>query len=676
MPTFETNYPMPFVTFRVQYNGLLGGTIQQALGVNGQVVLNIYKTKYMDGNPVATMVMTAPQLATGSLTVDTMTTGHLVEGTNYVFAFLDVNADNLWDMTNEPAGVASPQPMIGWDGPTVADIGITDREQKSGYPRYSWPTVPGVEGYHVRLARTSAPVDTNIVTRFIAGQARNYFHEGDYLAAGKFGVLGSGTSGSTYVLYVSYEANIEGHKVIMPHPTTPAPFRLVDAVTLTTPVMVTPNDTVFHYANNEIEWSMVRGATSYRIEIARTNNGPALVSMTAPAPYRTPAGTYRAELPFFAGDRYDGVNSFTNARYSIRLRAEIPGVTPSSYVQQAFNLNLRKPQDGGKSMISGDVYYFGKVARGYGAGLTNDLRIVVQTFTSGGFSGKPDAQVEFSYVCNTNAPAAKKGTYNLLGLHGGVHHVRAFLDLNGNKDLDLFEPFGFAQVFEGTFDYAPRVVDLGSSGNVVVENVRVVIRDRDTDDDGLPDGWEYTALGGTLAYGAHDDPDGDLADNLAEYEDTWVDSDPMNKDTDGDGVMDGDELRMGLLTHVADTDGDGLSDGIELAIGLNPLDPKADKDGDTMTDAVEVLRAHTNPNDARDVLGVVRMDPALNNENAVFTMTWDGKAGVQYKVEMSYDMNVWLDVPGAEFTGSGKPLEFTAAPFGDMRTRYFRVVIP
>jgi hypothetical protein len=150
----------------------------------------------------------------------------------------------------------------------------------------------------------------------------------------------------------------------------------------------------------------------------------------------------------------------------------------------------------------------------------------------------------------------------------------------------------------------------------------------------------------------------------------------MNKDTDGDGVMDGDELRMGLLTHVADTDGDGLSDGIELAIGLNPLDPKADKDGDTMTDAVEVLRAHTNPNDARDVLGVVRMDPALNNENAVFTMTWDGKAGVQYKVEMSYDMNVWLDVPGAEFTGSGKPLEFTAAPFGDMRTRYFRVVIP
>jgi hypothetical protein len=420
---------------------------------------------------------------------------------------------------------------------------------------------------------------------------------------------------------------------------------------------------------------MVAGATSYRLEISRTTNGAALAGITAMAPYRTAAGTYAADLPFFAGDRYDGANSFTNGRYFVRVRAEIPGMAPSPWAQQAFNLSLKTPPDGGKSMISGDVYYFGKTARGYGPGLTNDLRIVVQTFTSAGFSGKPDGQVEFSYVCNTNRPSGKKGSYSLLGLHGGAHYVRAFLDLNGNKTLDLFEPFGFAQIYENAFDYAPRLVDLGTEGNVIAANIRIVIRDRDTDDDGLPDGWEYSMLGGTLAYGAHDDPDGDTADNLQEYEDTWTDSDPMSVDTDGDGVNDGDEIRLGLLTHVADTDGDGLSDGIELALGLNPFDPKADTDGDTMNDAVEVLRAHTNPNDARDVLGVVSMTEAP--AGAVFMMTWDGKAGVQYKVQMSYDANTWLDVPGALYAGAGKTLSFTEKNPGiNGQVRYYRIVIP
>lgn len=69
----------------------------------------------------------------------------------------------------------------------------------------------------------------------------------------------------------------------------------------------------------------------------------------------------------------------------------------------------------------------------------------------------------------------------------------------------------------------------------------------DTDGDGMADAWENANLGGLSALPG-DDPDGDGAINLVEY-------------------------NAGTNPNVADTDGDGFSDGAELAAGSNPLDP-------------------------------------------------------------------------------------------------------
>ncbi|MDP3937247.1 MAG: hypothetical protein Q8R92_03820, partial [Deltaproteobacteria bacterium] len=60
------------------------------------------------------------------------------------------------------------------------------------------------------------------------------------------------------------------------------------------------------------------------------------------------------------------------------------------------------------------------------------------------------------------------------------------------------------------------------------------------------------------------------ADNLGDA----CDAAPTNPDQDGDGLLDGDEVR----THHTDpanpdTDGDGVSDGVEVAQGFDPLDP-------------------------------------------------------------------------------------------------------
>jgi len=70
----------------------------------------------------------------------------------------------------------------------------------------------------------------------------------------------------------------------------------------------------------------------------------------------------------------------------------------------------------------------------------------------------------------------------------------------------------------------------------------------DTDSDGLPDDWEQQYFG-NLAQSASGDPDNDGLTNLQEYA---MDTEPDNDDTDGDGIIDGDDPNP--LVAEADTD--------------------------------------------------------------------------------------------------------------------------
>jgi hypothetical protein len=66
------------------------------------------------------------------------------------------------------------------------------------------------------------------------------------------------------------------------------------------------------------------------------------------------------------------------------------------------------------------------------------------------------------------------------------------------------------------------------------------------------------------------DTDGD---GLSDEEEAKLGTDPNNVDTDGDGVQDGGELNAGTDPLNPDTDGDGFADGRELDLQTNPLDP-------------------------------------------------------------------------------------------------------
>ncbi|QHI70825.1 S8 family serine peptidase [Tichowtungia aerotolerans] len=132
----------------------------------------------------------------------------------------------------------------------------------------------------------------------------------------------------------------------------------------------------------------------------------------------------------------------------------------------------------------------------------------------------------------------------------------------------------------------------------------------DSDGDGMPDGWEVKYGLNPAQYNADGDEDknedGDLApDGLTNTEEYQNGTDPLDPDTDGDGMDDGWELDKGFnplvndadadadddgLTNLEeynrgtdpqdpDTDNDGVSDGQEVANGTDPLDPDLDGDG-------------------------------------------------------------------------------------------------
>jgi hypothetical protein len=118
----------------------------------------------------------------------------------------------------------------------------------------------------------------------------------------------------------------------------------------------------------------------------------------------------------------------------------------------------------------------------------------------------------------------------------------------------------------------------------------------DSDNDGLPDGWEFIYLTGTFQ-GPADDTDLDSFNNLAEF---TAGSDPDDAlstptDTDADGLADVWE-KTHFVTITAqngsgDPDGDGATNEAEETGASNPNDPDSQPDSDTdgLPDGYELI---------------------------------------------------------------------------------------
>lgn len=80
------------------------------------------------------------------------------------------------------------------------------------------------------------------------------------------------------------------------------------------------------------------------------------------------------------------------------------------------------------------------------------------------------------------------------------------------------------------------------------------------------------------------------ADGLSDADEAIYGTNPLNPDTDGDGLLDGTEVDLAIAGSCldplnADSDGDTLFDGTEVALGTDPCN--VDTDGDGLPDALD-----------------------------------------------------------------------------------------
>ncbi len=86
-------------------------------------------------------------------------------------------------------------------------------------------------------------------------------------------------------------------------------------------------------------------------------------------------------------------------------------------------------------------------------------------------------------------------------------------------------------------------------------------------------------------------------DGLNDYYENLSMSNPRDTDTDGDGLSDFFEWELGTNLTDDDTDGDNLSDSIEVLFGSNPIN-SSDTDNDGLPDPLEyLLKSNPNSND-------------------------------------------------------------------------------
>ncbi len=621
-PLDPNNYPTPLINIRVRYHGKLASDVSELLTgsgtstnqtgtgstnetfesgeINAVLHLEFFDDPSMDGRPIATHSMVSPTESTRLLDQ-----GHLVEGDNYVFAYIDMDGDGIFDPRNEPSGISQTHPFqVCWADSTEIELGLTDWEQSRGYTRFSWTAAEGVSEYFLT---GTVGGETNF-SRTIEG-SRYYWHEGDYRAAGTYGF---GPNETNLVWTISTNMNLYGKNYKQLY--TNVFFWVTNDVAGTTPSLVTPHDFTYVYAANDIEWRMDEDATAYRIQIRK--GGHDILDRTQRAPFRDVDGVYRDRMPFYAGEEFapggawtsdtnwsEG-SAWTNGRYGVRVQA-LFGTDPSASQWsdwQSFNLNLQSPADGGQDMIEGTVHYFGAVTNFSGT----NMDVVVESYLDRDFCGVPDARyvVPDSAIGYTNS-YEMFAPFSLVGLHAGTHSVRAYIDLDGDRELDAFEPWGY--ITDPQTDYEAKVLDLSNAGSQLIVNQKLVIRDRDTDDDQLPDTWEWMHYG-TLDRGSYDtatngltllmnyelsqlgvdpaDPSGDIdGDGLTDYEEVNYDGDPTSYDP---GTLDTD------LTSW-DTDGDGLSDSGEAGLsGPSPLN--SDTDGDGVDDFLELTYSEWDTN--------------------------------------------------------------------------------
>lgn len=196
-----------------------------------------------------------------------------------------------------------------------------------------------------------------------------------------------------------------------------------------------------------------------------------------------------------------------------------------------------------------------------------------------------------------------------------------------------------------------------------------------TDSDELPDGYEVLTLNtdplevDTDENGVWDcdeDFDYDNLSNLGEYQNQ---TDPFISDTDEDGLLDGDEIyKYGTIPTNPDTDGDSLLDGEEgydgtlyanYGIYFDPLNP--DTDGDGIWDGDEVF-------------GQTKEQVVETHDEAITEVTVDMDTNGSLERNLSIESMYEIDAMSTNvYALVGEPFNFESATGFESATITFKI---
>ena len=600
----STQYPIPTIEATFRYNGNQQG---------GAIVVQTYSAPDMNGQPDAVFSVTNASAWPLVATLKEANSGYVLEGTNYVFAFLDLDNSGTWN-AGEPCGVATPfATRIGWDYNRLS-VQLTD--YTPGYLRLSLTTgqrsedvVAGsaaasgssssssasVQEVRVRVLRSSADSYTTyqrIVLDKVIKSPRAELHEGDLMGQGDlgldWGLIGVPVTQNREILV--YDVYAGGQEVLTSNTrvtTFTNRFDVADTrgvATNTSPI----SGKYVYSARPTFKWIMPDGYTAFAIEIRKGSSSGTLIYQSGAL--QDPArdqitGEYVWDAPIYAGDRLPNGQVFaSDTLYAWRVIAlnskftlTTAPITWSSW--NYFRLDVdAPPSSSGYGDLRASVKYFGPATH-YLSG-----RVRVQAYRTASFSGVPDAEYTLSDAeLGLLTNAVDSGTNAVVrGLLPSSmvsnYYVMAFIDLNTNGVRDAWESWGYANEYgeNSSTPYSPKPFDVKVSTLPNVANI--VIEDADTDQDWFPDAWEYEQYPGDPNFLGKTGPSS-----------TWVNGDTeVNPFLVTNGTQTVAQLlssaSLGLsaaLTGTTDADGDGISDMVELLLGSNPNSASSANDGYT-----------------------------------------------------------------------------------------------
>jgi hypothetical protein len=410
--------------------------------------------------------------STNSATMD----GHVREGQNWFWGFMDLNNDGLYQ-DNEPAGFAGPV-NVRWGSVGPIDIPLTDK-RPNGFARFSWDEIgarggtgggatnqydPGlVEYFHVYIVdRNVANAPTVFYRRYPAD--RTWVNEADVVIAKKLGKGFKRPGGFQYYIRAEYDNVLHNVKngFVYVNYANPMPA----------PTLVWPTGkSRLRQSLETFTWKMDPSVTLCTLTV-RQADGTVVLTKSFQPPARDIKGRYSMQMPIYIGD---GV--FQNGVYTYTLTVRNP--LSSATATSQFTVRVGD-YPGYSYSFSGKLVYPGKVTTG---------NFVVEAYTSPGFGGVPAGRRIIPNAVVAAAWPTNLVEFTIRGLPRDQYYIRAFLDQNNtypNYVADDFESQGwFAKDF-----YWPKAVEVSDTKTPELNDwIKVLMRD--LDNDLIPDDWEY-----------------------------------------------------------------------------------------------------------------------------------------------------------------------------------------